>query len=255
MKKEMSLPACFSVVLKALVFGSVLASLASCTGFFSTSLAPWAARDPASLVPPVDTGNVGELIQKSENDTDMSLEVLKKIKDAAKKAGPGEASTLQAAALKAASNASGMGSALLQQAGKVSELMNNAGSAADLVADTLGKMDNLVPAGENLAAILPPPGTPEFSAFVEKAGAEDLAIAAVVILAAEAKNAGDSKDYFNSFNTNTVSGPREELALELAKAAAAKPAEDGLSGTLKDILDSLSLTNVPQMPAPQPPAP
>jgi hypothetical protein len=245
MKKEMFPVPYLSIVLMALIFASVLAS---CTGFFSTSLAPWAARDPASLVPPVDTGNVDELIRKSENNPGMSLEVLKKIKEAAKKAGPGEAGALQAAALKAASNASGMGSALLQQAGNISEFMNNTGSAIDMVTDTLNQMDNLLSAGENLAEIIPPPGTGEFDAFVEKADPNDLAIAAAILLASEAKKSGSGKDYLDSFHSGGALAPEETLAVQLA-AAASKQGDKGLSGALKDILDSLHLTNAAPSPA------
>jgi hypothetical protein len=232
----------YSIWIFGLLLIFLLAAAISCSQFFSTSLAPWAARDPASLIPPVTTGNVGELITMSENDPDMSLEVLKRIKDAAKNADPDKASDLQAAALKAAANASGIGSALLQQAGNISELMNNAGNPQDLIVNTLNSMNNLNSAGDNLVEILPAPGTPEFDAFVAKASADDLAIAAAVLLAAEAKSAVNSEDYINSFD-GTGTGPQVELAIELAKAADAKGTE--LSGALKDILDGLNLIGNP----------
>ncbi|GHV94773.1 hypothetical protein AGMMS50293_10930 [Spirochaetia bacterium] len=226
------------------IFGFVpmflLATAISCSQFFSTSLAPWAARDPASLIPPVTTGNVNELIEMAENDPDMSLEVLKRIKDAAQNADSDKAGDLQAAALKAAANASGIGSALLQQAGNISELMDNADNAIDLIVDVLNSMNNLNAAGDNLVEILPTPGTSEFDAFVAKSSADDLAIAAAVLLAAEAKSVSDSKDYLDSFD-GSGTGPQVELAIALAKAADTKGME--LSSSLKDILGGLNLVD------------
>ncbi|MDR1318014.1 MAG: hypothetical protein LBJ90_00185, partial [Treponema sp.] len=162
-------------------------SLCSCTQFFSSSLAPWAARDPSTLIPPVTAGNVDELIKIAENNPDLSLEVLRGIDKAQRNSGGSEKAALQAAALKAASNASGMGTALMHQAGNISEIMEETGNAKKLVADILGDMNNLNKTSDILVNTLPAPGTPEYDVFAGKASADDLAMTAAIMLAAEAK--------------------------------------------------------------------
>jgi hypothetical protein len=186
---------------------------------------------------------VDDLIEAAENDPDLSLEVLKGIDKALEDAGDDEKSTLQAAALEAASNASGMGTALLHQAGNIAEVLENTDNAGKLVADTLEDMDNLTETSEVLMNILPEPGTPEYAAFAEKASADDLAMAAALMLAAEAKEKQDSEDYFNSFDPGASASPRESMAVELAKTALEKGDEpgSGLSDRLKQILEGLNL--------------
>jgi hypothetical protein len=220
--------------------------LCSCTQFFSSSLAPWAARKPADLVPPVTVDNVDELIEIAENDPDLSLEVLKGIGKALEDADADEKSSLQAAALQAASNASGMGAAIMHQAGNISEAMEDKDNVKGLVADVLGEMDNLGETSDVLSDILPEPGTPEFNAFVEKADADDLAMAAAILLAAEAKEQVNSEDYFTSFDPKDPGAslnPRENMAVALAKSALGKGDDpnSGLSGRLKEILEGLNL--------------
>jgi hypothetical protein len=220
------------------IFFIVLPLFFSCTDFFSTSLASWAARNPESLIPKVTTDNVDELIASSENNPDMSLAVLKKIQDALKGAGSGATSDLQAAALGAAANASGFGSTILNKAGDISKVMEDKDNAKGLVVDAISDMPNLVETSETLTAILPKPGTGEFDAFVEKADADDLATAAAVLLAAEAKG---KDDYIDSFDPNTADTESARLAVELARAASQKYEEDNSAGRLKDILEGLNL--------------
>ncbi|MDR1278429.1 MAG: hypothetical protein LBK02_06735 [Treponema sp.] len=216
--------------------------VSSCTGFFSTSLATWAARDPESVLPPVTTGNVTDLISTSENNPDMSLAVLKKIKDAVDNASPEEASSLQAAALQAAANASNMGPTLLNKVADISSVTNSADDAKQLVIDTINDMSNLSETSNVLTAVLPEPGTPSFDVFIEKANADDLATAAAVLIAAEAKGKVDSDEYINNFDPSSPDlSSSAVLAIELAKAATQKY-ENGSSGSrLKDIIVGLNL--------------
>jgi hypothetical protein len=214
----------------------------SCTGFFSTSLASWAARDPASILPPINTGNVGDLIASSENNPDMSLEVLKKIKDAMQNASPEEASSLQASALQAAANASNLGPALLNKIGDISSATGNMDDAKQLVVSTLNEMSNLGATSDTLTSMLPEPGTPSFEAFVEKASADDLATAAAVLIAAEAKGKVDSDEYINNFDPAAPDlSDSALLAIELAKAASQKYETNTSGSRLKDIIDGLNL--------------
>jgi hypothetical protein len=216
----------------------------SCTDFFSTSLASWAARDPASLIPAVTTGNVDELIDDSENNPDMSLAVLKKIGDALERASPDDASTLQAAALEAAANASGFGPTLLNKASDISSLMEDKNNAKGLIIDTINDMPNLQETGEILTAVIPEPDTPEFDAFIEKADADDLATAAAVLLAAEAKSSSDSGDYINNFDSSASGlSPSANLAVKLAGEASKKYEETNSTSRLKDILEGLNLVS------------
>jgi hypothetical protein len=234
----------FLFSLGAFVAGGAL--VVSCTDFFSTSLAPWAARDPASLLPAVNAGNVNDLIAMSENNPDMSLEILKKINDAVQNAGEDEASSLRAAALQAAANASNLGPTLLNKVDDISTVIENPENARGLVIETLNDMANLGETRDALTSMLPEPG-PAFDAFVEKASADDLAIAAAVLLAAEAKDAINSEEYFENFNPEDPEiSPSASLAVLLAAEANKKYVDSDSGSRFKDILDGLNL--VPSVP-------
>lgn len=214
----------------------------SCTGFFSTSLAPWAARDPASTIPAVNANNVNDLVALSENNPDMSLEVLNKITDAVQDAGEEDVSSLRAAALQAAANASSLGPTLLNKAGDISGVIEDPDDARNLIIDTINDMPNLEATRDALNSILPGEG-PAFDAFVEKASADDLAIAAAVLLAAEAKGELDSGDYINHFNPeNPNLSSSAALAVSLATEASKKYEASDSGSRLKEILDGLNLT-------------
>jgi hypothetical protein len=210
----------------------------SCTGFFSTSLAPWAARDSVSLIPPVDAGNVQGLVAGAENSPDMSLELLKKIRDAANGAGGEEAAALQTAALQAAVNASGLGAALLNSMNDIAGIIDNPESARDFTG-VLNDMPNLEQAGAVLMETLPEPGTPEFDMLVEKAGPDDLAAAAVALLASEAKGKGEN--FINDFDPSAADAGSARLAVALAEAAAKKYEASDSGGLFKDVLGGLNL--------------
>jgi hypothetical protein len=164
----------------------------------------------------------------TENDPDLSLALLKKIKDA------GVNPALQAAALQVAANASGLGAAILQHADDISNIDST--NATGIVVEALNDMSNLAETGTVLEDILPSPGTPAWDAFVDASGAEDLAMAAMVLLAGKAKEENDPENYIDNFQTTT--GPTETLAKELALAAKAKHSGGGF---LEDMLNGLHL--------------
>jgi hypothetical protein len=224
----------------------------SCTDFFSTSLAPWAARDPSKLVPAVTTGNVDELIALAENNPDLSLEVLKKIKAAAENASPEDKAKLQAAALEAAVNASGLAQSVLNNAGEISSIAN-ADDAKKLVLDAVNSMSNLEEAGSLLNQIIPAPADPlhpeddpAFTSFTDNASVDELAMAAVVLMAGEAKqtvNSGGTaslEDYIDSVDPANPTGS-QELAVAMALAATVATRADELSGPMRDALKGLNL--------------
>jgi hypothetical protein len=208
---------------------AVLVLNLSCSDFFTSSLASWAQRDPSSLIPAVTTGNVNDLILLTESSPDQSLALLRGI------AAADPSPELQAAAITAATNASGIGAAILQHAGDISTI--DASNAEGIVADAINSLSNAVEAGavlESIIPIPPPPPSTDWDDFVAEASAEDLAMAAVVILAGKAKDSGDPATYISAFSSTL--GPSEELAQALADAALAKPDRSDL---LEDLLDGL----------------
>jgi hypothetical protein len=224
------------------ILGLVL-FLGSCRQFFTTSLAPWAARDPASLIPPVTTANIQDLLEQSANSPDQSLALLDKIKDALATASAEDQAVLQAAALSAASNASGVATSILSNAGDLLNAMES-GQQSDIisvVSDAIAGLSNLASTATVLADILPAPGTPAFDDFVAQASPEDLAMAAIVLLAAEAQASGGVEHYITQFPP-TSPNTTESLAVALAGAAAASYAASGGTGQLADILAGLHLT-------------
>ncbi len=217
----------------------------SCKQFFSTSLASWAARDPSSLVPSVSASNVNDLIDQSANNPVLALEVLKGIQSAAGSASGQDLVTLQVASVTAASNASGLGTAILQNAGNIVDSLSGSNSTAviDLVSNAVSGLTQLSPSGSALVAILPSPtDTTAFNAFVSQATPENLAMAAVTILAAQAQATGNVTTYINSFPASPSAGTPEALASALASSAKTKYAAEGGTGPLADILAALNLT-------------
>ncbi|MDR2094141.1 MAG: hypothetical protein LBP76_01315 [Treponema sp.] len=235
----------FLPVIAAWSTGALLCLLASCTQFFSTSLAPWAARDPASLIPPVTTGNVHDLIGTAENDPDMSLALLKGINDAMAGASAEEKVKLQTAALEVAVNASSLGPSLLNKVEDSSALAEDPQKAKQMVLDSLNDMENLTSTADTLALILPDPSDEAaFGAFTDTADADSLAMAAAVLLAAEAKKEANSGDFLENFDpADTALSDSAKLAVKLAEAAKTKNDNNNEgSGMLKDMLEGLNLS-------------
>jgi hypothetical protein len=226
----------------AFIAGSSL-SLLSCMDFFTSSWAPWARRDPASLIKNINTGNVHQYITDAEADAALSLEVLKGIKDALGNAGPGDAAFLEAAALKAATNAAGLGPALLNSlsdTGKISEAAEDPAKAKALIIDAIGKMSNLEETRNTLLEILPPPGTPEFTLFVAASDINALALAAAVLVSAEAhSHPGGAGNYVDSFTGSGGVSPAEKMAHALSLSAIQKYDNSGAEGIVKEILTQL----------------
>ena len=230
---------CLSPIITVFVLAVLLTA---CRDFFSNSMAPWAARNPDKLIPAITVDNIDELLAMAENDPELSMAILKKLKEAVDHASGGDKLKLQNAAMEAAVNAAGLGQAVLGAAGKLTSLEGDTTEedAKKMVLDAVNGMKNLEEAGSVLFDTLPKPSDPNFSDFTDTASADDLALAAVVLLAGEVKKNGDDMDnYVNHYQ----SGPTEteELAMALAIAAALDSREDELSGPLKDALKGLNL--------------
>jgi hypothetical protein len=230
----------------AFIAGSSLILL-SCMDFFTSSWAPWARRDPASQIKSINTGNVHQYIADAETDAALSLEVLKGIRDALGSADPADAAFLEAAALKAAANAAGLGPALLNSlsdTGKIGEAAEDPAKAKALIAGTIGKMSNLEETRNTLLEILPPPGTPEFARFAAASDINDLALAAAVLVSAEAySHPGGAGNYLDSFTGSGGVTPAEKMAYELSLSAVQKYDDSGAEGLVKDILTQLGWTS------------
>ena len=228
------------------------AVIVSCTDFFSTSWAKFAARDPNKLIPAVTAGNVNDLVAQTENNPDLSLAVLKKIQSAVNGgASDADKQKLQNAALEAAVNAAGLGQAVL---GTVSQLNNidlsdpgtAAGDALDIVLKAVGNMKNLDATSQALIATLPDPNDPtkngDFDTWAAGASADNLAMAAAVLISGEINKNG--KDILNNLPASPGSGTgtdSENLALAMALATTLDGRVDQLSGPMKSVLQGLNL--------------
>jgi hypothetical protein len=232
---------------KTMVLGLLLSLVfVSCTDFFTSSWGKWAARDPSSLIRNVTASNVDEYITMAENNPDLSLEVLQRINEAMGSASEEGKIKLQNAAVTAAVNASNLTNTLMNNVTEVSNL-ENADDVKGLIADTLGGMDNLAPASDALTAILPDPDdTGAFDAFTASASADDLALAAALILAGEAKKGGE--EIFTDYENATIppeSQDAVDLAEALATAALDKQPAGGESSNLLDLLAKLGFKPTP----------
>jgi hypothetical protein len=218
------------------VFGAVSALFLSCTGIFSTSLAPWAQRDPAGLLPALNAGNVNDLVKMTANDPALSLELLKRIKNTANGASGGEKALLQAAALNAAANAVAPVKAAQKYIDGDTEI--DGSNAADLFNKIAGELKNLAETAETLKEILPAtavPGDPEFDVFIAASDPYYLAQAAMIFFANDAIRSGDSTGYINAYHSPGAS----PLAEALTKAALDKGGDT--LGIIGDLLDNLHL--------------
>ncbi|MDR1143553.1 MAG: hypothetical protein LBK77_04935 [Spirochaetaceae bacterium] len=202
----------------------------SCSDFFTHSLAEWAQRDPGSLIPEVTPGNVEELIRLSENNPGMSLEVLKGIAGSDKKSDP----AMQAAALRAAANAADIANSLLKNISDVASGSMDSATSRSVMIDAVGDMQNLADTGAALRAILP---NSTVSTDYDGLDPADLAIAAMVLLAAEARQTGDAAGYIDSVPSGPGTG---NLAVIKAMAQSSKSRYTG-GGFLGDLLDNLNL--------------
>jgi hypothetical protein len=211
----------------------------SCTDFFTNSWGKWAARDPANLIRNVTADNVDEYISMAGNNPDLSLEVLRGIANAMGGASEMDKIRLQNAAVTAAINASDLTNALMNNVSNISDL-ENSDDVKDLVRNTLNGLGNLVAASDTLTTIL----VQDPALFKASASADDLALAAVLILAGEAKKADDLDIFSNHTNGGAPPGTSLAFADDLAAAAKTKyedPVTGNTGSLLYDLLSKLKL--------------
>jgi hypothetical protein len=202
------------------------------------------------MIPTVTAGNVRELIAMAENDPDLSLAVLRKIQSAVEGASGEDKLALQSAALEAAINAAGMGQAIFGAAGELTNLDSD-DVAKDTLLNAINGMQNLEASASILTSILPDPSdTAAFNNFTATANANDLAMAAALLIAGEAKKEsanyqngvdGYIDDLGNKFENGGQLSQSEELAQAMALAAALEGRENELSEPLRKVLSGLNL--------------
>ncbi|MFA6508743.1 MAG: hypothetical protein WCT14_21775 [Treponemataceae bacterium] len=226
--------------------------LASCQQFFTTSVAAPLARDPASLVPAVTSANAATLADEVANDPDASLAVLSGLEDLIAAAPASEQAALAALALDVASNASGVGGALLESADSIAGILTS-GDFSDstelfaAVNTAIAGLDNLSESASSLVSIFG-----STSATVDEIAAnstaDELAMAAIVLLAANAStHTGGVSGYvadLDGTGSGTIS-PSEQANADLAAALAQAAIDSGASGTLASILGMFNLTTTP----------
>jgi hypothetical protein len=214
--------------------------LSSCMDVFSTSWGSALKRDPNKLIPAVTASNVEDLLDASLGDTDFASTLLGKINDAAKTAQGSDKTVLQDAALKAAANASGLTTAILENAGILLESGENTTDIKKTIDGILSGIDgeSLRQIADDLRSVL----DTSQNAYKQgtKASTEDLAVAAVILLLADAKGEGNLEDYLDSFagRKDLNPTPNEETAIFLAGIVAQKHVDDEI---INQLLSAMNL--------------
>ncbi|HCM25519.1 MAG: hypothetical protein A2Z99_11440 [Treponema sp. GWB1_62_6] len=236
---------------QTVIYAALAAALliSSCQQFFTTSLAAQLARDPADLMPDVDTGNVDELLAQAAGNPEMSLALMDSIIDALDGATGAELVQLQSAAVTAATGASGLSEAILASGGDIVAIDFESATAQEeiitIMEEALGGLNQLADASAGLIDIIPDPvaDSAGFDAFVLEADSEQLAMAAITLLASSADaSAGGTSDYIDNLDPENPDPGAETMAVELARAAIEKSQTEGGSGFLTDMLANLNLS-------------
>jgi hypothetical protein len=229
---------------RAPLFGMVLiltAALGSCDsvgGFFSASWGSGLKRDQEKLLPGINAGNAKELAHDSAGDTEKAGIVAEKIRDALEKTNDAaERKTLLEAGIIAANNASDL----------VTVVMGNINALKDPTLDRI--LDKTQAAGDvqanaGLISGLLDAGQAENAGDLAGVAQDDLVLAALTLLLADAQAAGktapdDQAAYIEDFGKKkqnpALLTDKQRKALLLAGAASRNP------GPFIDMLESLYL--------------
>jgi hypothetical protein len=239
---------CFRIF--TLFLGLWAFSALSCTDFFSNSLAPWAQRDRTKLTVKVTADTVDQLLADYGNDPDTSLAILKGIKDAVKGASGHDKLDLQSAALEAAANAAGLGNTVLNQFNTILDAVADPDPTVieSTIQNIIDSLDNLQGASAALLGALPDPAVDPtgFDNFVANSSPDKLALAAAVLLAAEAENNGGAGSYISGFNPASPATPNEEMAAAIATKIAGDYAspDSEVDKVIQNMLAQLNLITI-----------
>ncbi len=239
-----------AINLASLLMLGFAASLVSCQNFFTTSLGTPFVRDSSTLVANLTVDNVADCVESAKNDQSLSLAILDSLSSLIDTASAEEVPALQSAALDAAVNASGVGTAIgeiisdstvldIVLSGDLSD-QTTQDELIGYVDDVLTGLDNLSEASSLLVDVLPDPtDTTAYAAFVDSSTPEQLAMAAVTLLADAATSSGD--DLVTFVSTLDTSDSEIALAMDLATSAADKYAVEGGTGAFSSILSAFGL--------------
>lgn len=228
-------------------------ALSSCQQFFTTSWGTPLARDPKDLIAPVTAENVEDQLEAAKNDPAVAAALLDKIADAVKDASAADKPVLQAAAVDAASSASGIGAAVLENSDALIDALNNSGDVLAVVDSALAGLSGAADAGATLLDVIPDPVADKdaFDAFVAAATPDQLAMAAVTLVvgeavAASAASGGTPMDYLQAIDPAAPDAGAQAVAVALAQAAVdASNAGGGDNSLLATLLSNFNLTGNP----------
>jgi hypothetical protein len=221
-----------------LMMMAVLASCEAITGFFSTSWGSNLERDQERLLPGINVGNALELATDSAGNKKKAGLVAEKIRDAlAKTNNPADRATLLKAGLIAANNSSDLATVIM---GNISDLKNSQMTLGVFLEKIQSAGD--VRANADLISGLLDAGKVTGPANLAGAAQDDLVLAAITLLLADAQSQGKTdpaaqENYVKDFDKNRHNAgaltDKQKKALTLAAA--------GGSGPFTDILGMLHL--------------
>jgi hypothetical protein len=218
--------------------------LSSCADFFTNSWGKNAARDPGTIK--VTSDNVNDLLREAKGDTKTSKGILDKIAgELENNSNPDP--TMQAAAVKAANQASGLGTTVLDSLDNLK--VDDPDAFNELLKGIQDKTkgNNLTGISGVIADSLPvsQSGTPVFQGdFIDNVSDSDLTILALALVLAEAeKNENSFENYIETWTAagsqkkldGTGLEPSERVIAAAVNELANRPNND-LGSMLKDLL-------------------
>jgi hypothetical protein len=236
--------------MKRWIFGlAALVLLSSCADFFTNSWGKNSVRDPGTIK--VTSDNVGDILKEAKGDTKTSRGILGKIKDQVA-GNPNADPGLQAAAAKAAAQASGLGQAAVGAMGKVDDLLesSNANAFTDLLSTIQNdvKGNDLKGIASDITASLPvnASGAPVFQGnFIKSVSDSDLTILTLTMVLAEGETAGGFNNYITGWTdgnkkidgSGNISLSSSERVIAAAVNELASRPNNDLGKMLKDLLE------------------
>jgi hypothetical protein len=215
-------------------------ALVSCGDFFSTTWGEDFARNPSGVK--VSESNVKDLLRDANGDTKASRAILEKLRGTKNPA-------LQAAAVKAANQASGLTQLVLSNLDTLTEDTNDTKALEKLGQTVLdeAKNNDIVGVAKDIAETLPvKTGTngPEFDGpFVKSVPTSDLTILLVTMMMAEAVDANDDFEEFvegwgpgkKDINDSSTLKDNEKVIAAIANEVMTRPDSD-LGKMLKELV-------------------
>jgi hypothetical protein len=235
-------------VMKKWAFGlALVVLLSSCADFFTNSWGKNAARDPSTIK--VTSGNVKDLLRDANGDTKTSRGILDKIAGVLK-GNPNPDPTLQAAAVTAANQAAGLGTAALDKLGRV----DDANDFFEVLKEIQGGMkgNDLKGISDAIAASLPTTVAVDSDGnetivfdgnFAGNVSDSDLTMLTLTLILAESEKAEDD---FENYIGRWTDGPKtiggddlsgsEKVIAAAVNELTSKERSSSLGGMLKELL-------------------